>query len=112
MFPSPRQSYAARASRIAVKHHLGRTIAILLIVSPGNKERRVAVRDFPAKTLEFLNAGIPVLLIDLFPPSARDPFGLHALIWDEIGADEPFAFPRHRPTAGLLPGWRRHRSLP
>lgn len=32
------------------------------------------------------------MLIDLFPPSKRDPLGMHKLIWDEI-SDEPFAFP-------------------
>jgi hypothetical protein len=31
-------------------------------------------------------------VVDLFPPTARDPQGLHKVIWDEIG-DDPFAFP-------------------
>lgn len=93
MFSSPRQSYATRASRIAIKHHLGRTVAIIEIVGPGNKDSRAAVRDFVAKTLDFVKAGVHVLIVDLFPPSSRDPLGLHALIWDEIGADETLVFP-------------------
>ena len=82
----------SRANRISVKHHLGKTIAIIEIISPGNKDTKAAVRDFLDKTFEFLRAGVHVLLIDLFPPSPRDPLGIHQLIWDEIGND-PFAFP-------------------
>ena len=50
------------------------------------------VRDFVEKTVQFLREGIHVLLVDLFPPTPRDPQGLHKVIWDEIG-DEPFEFP-------------------
>jgi hypothetical protein len=35
---------------------------------------------------------VHILLIDLFPPTARDPLGMHQLIWDEI-SDRAFAFP-------------------
>jgi len=86
-YRSERETYPGRANRIAVKHHLGRTVSIIEIVSPGNKDSRVAVRDFISKTLAFLEAGIHVLLIDLFPPTKRDPLGLHGLVWDEIGSD-------------------------
>jgi hypothetical protein len=44
------------------------------------------------KTNDFLRQGIQVLIADLFPPSGRDPFSIHKVIWDEfIEAD--FAFP-------------------
>jgi hypothetical protein len=84
--------YAHRANRIVVKHHLGRIIAVIEIVSPGNKDSRVALRDFVEKTGDFLRQGIHVLIIDLFPPTPRDPLGLHKVIWDEI-FEEDFAFP-------------------
>ena len=86
------QIYAVRANRIVVKHLLGRTVAVIEIVSPGNKDSRAAIRDFVDKTLDYLRAGIHVLIIDLFPPTRRDPLGMHKLIWDEI-SDEPFEFP-------------------
>jgi hypothetical protein len=35
---------------------------------------------------------VHVLVIDLFPPTPRDPLGIHKIIWEEI-ADGPFAFP-------------------
>ena|SRR5688572_20409226 len=89
---STRQIYARRANRIVVRHHLGRIIAVLEIVSPGNKDSRSALRDFVEKTIDFLRRGIHVLIVDLFPPIPRDPLGLHKAIWDEI-EEEEFLFP-------------------
>jgi hypothetical protein len=92
MYRTTKEIYAGRANRIVIKHHLGRTVAVIEILSPGNKDSRAAVRDFVDKTIDFLRAGVHVLLADLFPPTARDPLGMHKLIWDEI-SEEPFAFP-------------------
>jgi hypothetical protein len=92
MSRTTKQTYATRANRIVVRHHLGRIIAVIEIVSPGNKDSRAALRDFLEKTLEFLRAGIHVLIVDLFPPTPRDPFGLHKIIWDEF-EEKDFAFP-------------------
>ena len=44
----------ACANRIVVRHHLGRIVAVLEIVSPGNKDSRAALRDFVEKTIDFL----------------------------------------------------------
>jgi hypothetical protein len=87
-----KEIHAARANRIVVKHHLGRIIAVIEIVSPGNKDSRAALRDFVEKTVEFLREGIHVLVIDLFPPTPRDPCGIHKVIWDEI-LEEDFTLP-------------------
>ncbi len=87
-----KEIYADRANRVVVKHQLGRTVAIIEILSPGNKDSRAALRDFVEKTIDYLRSGIHLLLIDLFPPSPRDPFGIHKMIWDEIH-DEEFRFP-------------------
>lgn len=87
-----RAIYASRTNRIVVRHHLGRIVAVIEIVSPGNKDSRAALRDFVDKKVDFLRQGIHVLIIDLFPPSRRDPFGIHKAIWDEI-IEEDFTFP-------------------
>lgn len=89
---SAKEIYAGRANRIVIRHHLGRIIAVIEILSPGNKDSRAALRDFVDKTVQFLRERIHVLVIDLFPPTPRDPLGIHKVIWDEI-SDEPFAFP-------------------
>jgi hypothetical protein len=85
--------YSERANRIVVRHHLGRIIAVIEIVSPGNKDGRRAFRQFVDKTVSLLSQGVHVLIIDLFPPTSRDPFGVHMAIWDEF-ADEDFTFPQ------------------
>jgi hypothetical protein len=87
-----RQAHATRANRVLVKHHLGKIIAVIEILSPGNKDSRAALRDFVKKTLEFLQVGIHVLIVDLFPPTPRDPHGIHKVIWDEF-LEEGFTFP-------------------
>lgn len=83
---------ATRKNRIVIKHHLGRIVAVIEIVSPGNKDSRAAFRDFIDKTIDFLRAGVHVLVVDLFPPTPRDPAGIHKAIWDEI-EEEAFVFP-------------------
>jgi hypothetical protein len=37
------------------------------------------------KAREALAAGFHLLLVDLFPPSPRDPQGIHAAVWGEDG---------------------------
>ncbi len=92
-----RARYARKRSRIAVRHRSGdEVVAIVEVVSPGNKESRHALRSFVQKAVDFLDAGIHLLLLDLFPPGARDPQGIHGAIWSEIG-DEDFELPPDKP---------------
>src|SRR5207248_1000081 len=44
------------------------------------------------KAVAFLHAKIHLLIVDLFPPSRRDPQGIHKVIWDRL-TDEPFELP-------------------
>jgi hypothetical protein len=60
----------------------------------GNKGTRAALREFVDKTLDYLKRGIHVLVVDLFPPSPRDPQGIHKAIWDgDEFIEEDFASP-------------------
>ena len=72
-----------------------RIVAIIEIVSPGNKGSANAFQTFLTKLREFLDRGVNLLIVDLFPPTPRDPDGLHAAIWD---ADE---YPSPRPAKPL-----------
>lgn len=94
--PTEAELYAARANRIAVRHRLGRVVAVLEVVSPGNKSARHTLQAFVAKAVEFLRQGVHLLVIDLFPPGPRDPNGIHKAIWDEF-QDEPFELPADKP---------------
>lgn len=87
-----KEFYARRANRIVVRHHLGRIVAVIEIVSPGNKDSRASLREFVQKIVDFLRSGVHVMIVDLFPPTPRDPFGIHKAVWDEI-EEEDFAFP-------------------
>jgi hypothetical protein len=88
--------YARKANRITVRHPDGDVVAVLEVVSPGNKDSRHAVRAFARKAVAFLQAGVNLLIIDLFPPGRRDPQGMHKVIWDRV-RDEPFMLPPDKP---------------
>jgi hypothetical protein len=89
--------YAAKAKAIAIRHTSDhRVIAVLEIVSPGNKSNRHGLRNFVDKAVELLRGGIHLLIVDLFPPGPRDPQGIHKAIWDEY-QDSTFALPAGRP---------------
>jgi hypothetical protein len=82
--------YARRGDRITVRHRHGDVVSIIEIVSPGNKGSRSELSAFVSKTSALIQKGIHSLVIDLFPPSKRDPFGVHKAIWDEF-VEEDFS---------------------
>jgi hypothetical protein len=71
-------------------------VAIIEIVSPGNKASRHAFRAFVDKACELLEARIHLLILDPFPPGPRDRNGVHAAIWEEV-EDEPFPLLGEKP---------------
>src|SRR5262245_9922294 len=81
--------YAARAKVVTVRHVSNhQVVAMVEIISPGNKNNQNGLNAFVRKAHEALAAGIHLLLIDLFPPSPRDPQGIHRAVWgEECGAD-------------------------
>jgi hypothetical protein len=89
--------YRRKKSTIVVRHVSGDDmVAIVELVSPGNKSSRNAFRALVEKACELLEHKINLLIVDVFPPTRRDPHGIHAAVWDEI-ADEPFALPDNQP---------------
>jgi hypothetical protein len=89
-------AYARRANRIRIQHRHGQVVAVIEIVSPGNKNTRHALRTFVQKASDLIWQAIHLLVVDLFPPSERDPQGIHKAIWDEI-AERPFVLPPDKP---------------
>ncbi len=80
--------YAAKAKLVAIRHVSNhQVVAILEIVSPGNKNNRHGFDAFVRKAHEALAAGVHLLIVDLFPPGRRDPQGIHPAIWGEEGED-------------------------
>lgn len=95
-FETENERYARRANRISIRHQLGEVVAVIEIVSPGNKSSRHAIRSFVQKTVEFLESGIHVVVIDLFPPMPRDPNGIHDAIAGALG-DDSIPLPEDKP---------------
>lgn len=91
------QSPAFRPKRVAIRHITGdRVVAIIELVSPGNKDGRHPVRQFARKVVRAVQAGVHVLFVDPFPPRAADPNGLHNVVWPTLNGD-PHHFPADTP---------------
>ena len=90
----------ARRRSLAIRHVSGhRLVALLEIVSPANKDRTSHVEDFAAKAESALNAGVHFLLIDLLPPGAHDPSGMHGVILQRLEpSDTPYDLPADEPA--------------
>jgi hypothetical protein len=89
--------YVLKRRTVVVRHASGdRIVALVEIVSPGNKSSRHALRSFVEKAVEALYRGYHLLLVDLFPPTPRDPHGLHAAVWGQF-ADDPYQLPPDEP---------------
>ena len=88
--------YARKAASVAIRHSSNhRIVAMIEIVSPGNKSSEHALVQFVKKTKEFLDAGIHLLIIDLIAPGRFDPQGIHGAIWDQY--KEPYTAPPGQP---------------
>jgi hypothetical protein len=89
--------YRRKQKTVTVRHVSGdRIVAVIEIVSPGNKASRSTLRAFVSKAGEFLERQIHLLILDLFPPGPRDPRGIHAAIWEEVAGEE-YEMPAEKP---------------
>jgi len=84
--------YTNRKKSVVVRHVSDhRVVAVLEIVSPGNKTSQRAISAFTSKIQSLLTSQIHVSFVDVFPPTARAPQGLHPIVWEDAGGD-CFAF--------------------
>jgi hypothetical protein len=89
--------YVARKRSVVVRHVSGdRVVAIVEVVSPGNKSSAHAIRAIVEKAVAALTRGFHLLVIDLFPAGPRDPQGLHGLIWSHF-SDRDHIAPEDQP---------------
>ncbi len=89
--------YRRKQKVVAVRHASGdRVVAIIEVVSPGNKSSRHAIRSFVEKAADVLDRRIHLLILDLNPPGPRDPQGIHGVIWEEISG-QAYAAPAGKP---------------
>jgi hypothetical protein len=77
---------AAKRRWLVIRHSSGdRIVALLEIVSPGNKEGRGPLDAFVAKAIGAFDEGYHLLLLDLLPPGPFDPRGIHGAVWQRLG---------------------------
>jgi len=89
--------YRRKQNAIVVRHVSGdQVVAMVEVVSPGNKSNRRGMRSFVEKAAELLDRRIHLLIFDLHPPTPRDPNGVHGAIWEEITGQE-YAAPVDKP---------------
>jgi hypothetical protein len=89
-----------RRRSLAIRHVSGhRLIALIETVSPANKDRRSHIEEFTDKVESALNLRVHVLVLDLLPPGAHDPSGMHGAILQTVeGSDEPYDLPADEPA--------------
>ena len=81
--------YAGRATNVVVRHVSGdRVVGYIEIVSPGNKHSAVAIKSFVDKLAKGIQSGCHLMVVDLHPPTPRDPRGIHAYFWQQYFGDE------------------------
>jgi hypothetical protein len=87
---------AARRRQLVIRRTTGdRIVALLEIVSPGNKEKRGALEAFVDKAIGALDQGYHLLVIDLLPAGPFDPEGMHGAIWKQLKGT--YAAPQGKP---------------
>lgn len=92
--------------RLAVRHvSTHDVVAVIELVSPANKQKRKDFTQFVEKAAAVLTVGVHLLVIDPFPPTRRDPGGVHGAIWAAIGKPRtgrvPYTPPADRPLTAV-----------
>lgn len=77
-----------KKNRVVVRHTTGDDIvAMIELVSPGNKSDRAALKRMVEKFEQAIQAGVHALMIDPFEPGSLDELGVHSEIWTRCGGE-------------------------
>jgi hypothetical protein len=89
--------YAHKANRIVIRHRSrDRVVALVEVVSAGNKSNQRDFDAFVEKAASAIYDGIHLSIVDLHPPTSRDPQGIHGAIWSDLG-DNTYRAPPDKP---------------
>ncbi|MDY3552773.1 DUF4058 domain-containing protein [Gemmata sp. JC717] len=82
---SEHEFYTAKQRRMVIRHTSGdRIVAMVEIVSAGNKASEYAWQTATAHALAALRQGVHLLVLDAHPPTPRDPNGFHGSLWEQL----------------------------
>lgn len=110
--------YRTKQRRITIRHVSDhRVIALLEIVSPGNKDRERSLNTFVKKAWDAMDQGLHLMIIDVFPPSKFDPRGIHGAIMEytssqnyDLPTDMPLTFASYA-VNGLREAYINHAKV-
>jgi Protein of unknown function (DUF4058) len=101
--------YTGKRRSLVIRHvSRHRIVALIEILSPGNKASRDAMRALLRKAPAAVTQGIHLLIVDLFPPGPHNPQGIHGAIWQDL-VESDYEQPRDKPltlvaySAGPIP---------
>ena len=79
-------AFYTRKQKSVVVHHASddRIVAIIEVISPGNKSSQKRLESFVRKTCTLLQQEIHVLILDLHRPTRFTPEGIHGAIWRDM----------------------------
>ncbi len=90
-----------RKNTVAVRHvRDDRVVAIIEVVSQGNKASDRALTAFADKVIDLMAKGVHLLILDIHPPTTRDPRGIHSVISEALTGDE-FVPPEGEPLTAV-----------
>ena len=95
-FPTESERYARKANHVSIRHELGEVVAVIEIISPGNKDRKHSFETFVNKAVDLIWQEVNLLVVDPFPPGRHDPQGINKAICAEL-ADTLFELPADKP---------------
>lgn len=88
--------------RLSIRHiSTHRIVALIEIVSPGNKDDKNRLDRFVVKTVDAIESGISVLVVDLFRPGAFDPHGMHFALKSCLSTHQEHHQPQTPPRSKL-----------
>ncbi len=93
-FRDDRQQYACKV--VTIRDELHQPVAAVFWVTRQDKETPYRLDAIIRHAVGALTRDINLLIVDLFPPSVRDPHGIHKPIWDQF-KEEPFELPPDKP---------------
>jgi hypothetical protein len=106
------RSTTARRRTLAIRHVTGHRLIALVEILSAVKARAMQIEAVATKAVDALDAGVHLLVVDLFPPGPHDPYGMHCVIRQRLeGSDEPYDLPADEPlTLAAYTAGRRWRS--
>jgi hypothetical protein len=82
---------------LAIRRTTGhRIVALIEILSPGNKSSQGKVEQFVEKATDAIRHGCHFLMVDLHPPTKFAPRGMHGAIWRQW-FDAQYDLPKSQP---------------